>query len=293
MNWKNYFIILVSFGIGLYVGWHPSNENVRTFISTIVLPFGFTGGGLAVMFKLMDWVEKWNTNKKAIKLNYSYTLVNKVLKPRVTTEIDFDTQNNYMLDIKIIGIPDTPEYKRYSFDADICLNEYREIKKSINDRTELIVKHNTKSQIFLEKLISDILKSITPIISTEWNSANPPDSKRFFVRTNIEPDIVKVIRSNYRTYEYFQLSISRDLPLKLSYKDGSTWVESDDKEQLIEIKKTIERKFNTAIKSDDFIQLKNCFKHIKEDIHEDYKNELNRIIINTVNKKNILKGIKV
>lgn len=288
MNWKYYLIILVSFGIGLYFGWHPSNDSVRQYITTVALPIGATGGGLAVVFKLWDWIEKQNIEKEKTKLDYSRKLVETVLNPLSVTEIDFDIQNT--LHIGIVGLPSTSEYKRYSNEVNTCLKEYKEIQKLIRNKDELIEKHNNKSQVFFDKLTSEILSIIEPRIPIEWESSNPTDSKRYFVRKSIESALVKSIRKNYGTYESIPLTVKEN---RLYYDLSIYWVTSDDEKQLTEIKEMIELKFDVNIKSSDFIQLKNCYKHIKEDIHENYKKEINNIIIESVDKNKSLKGIMV
>lgn len=288
MNWKNYLIILVSFGIGLYIGWHPSNESVRQYIATVALPIGATGGGLAVAFKFWDWIEKQNVEKEKTRLDYSRKLAEAVLNPLSITEIDFDIQNT--LHIGIVGLPSTPEYKRYYNDVTICLKEYKEIQKLIRDRDGLIEKYNNISQIFFDELTSDILSNIERRIPIEWKSSNPTDSKRYFVRKSIESDLIKSIRKNYGTYESIPLTVKEN---QLRYDLSINWVTSDNEKQLNEIKEIIESKFNVAVKSLNFVQLKTCFKHIKEDLHEDYKKEINNLIIESVDKNKSLKGIKV
>lgn len=279
MNWK-YIVISLSFGIGFLIGRSPSFENLRTYTEGIVVPAILGGGGIAVVFKFWDLAEKLNREKEKTKLDYSRKLVDNVLIPRAATEIGFDTQNDYNLDIKIIGLPITPEYKRYSNDADVCLKEYKNIQKIIKDINIRIAKHNAISQAFLNKLTSDILSNIKQGIPIEWDSSNPIDSKKYILRNNIESDLIKANRSNYRTYEPISLSISGTI---LTYsRSGNKWIESDDENELKELKEMIETKFDVAIKSPDFIQLKNCFKHIKEDLHEDYKKEIDEIIINTI-----------
>jgi hypothetical protein len=255
----------------------------------VIVPIASGGGVFALVFKLLGWVEKKNTEKKKTELDYSRKLVESVLIPRATIEIDFDTQNEHNLCIKLIGLPTTPEYKRYSNDADGCLKEYKNIQEIINNRDKLIEKHNNKSQAFLDKLTFDIISNIKQRIPIEGDNSTPIDSKRFFNRENIEPDIVKAIRSTYRTHESFQLYISGNF---LNYRRGF-WIQSNDKEELKGIKEAIESTFDIAVKSPDFNQLKNCFKQIKEDLHENYKKEIDKIIIETVDKNNPLKGIKL
>lgn len=218
MSWKNYIIILISFGIGFIIGWHPSTESVRLFVISTIVPFALTGGGIAVVFKLMDWIEKQNTTKATNKLNYSRKLVETVLKPRITTDIDFYSNYEPTLRIKVIGLPTTPEYKRYSNDADACLNRYAEVQKIIKDRDNLIEKHNVNSQIFIDKFISDILIDINQIIPNEYNAFNQTESKRYFNKYNIQLDLSKAIRSAYTTHNNIILSNHGNI---LIYRDGN------------------------------------------------------------------------
>lgn len=155
--------------------------------------------------------------------------------------------------------------------------KYKNIKLLIERRNFYIDKlHNAELQKYSEQLILNILSIIEQRIPIEWNNTRPPESKKYFVRKNIQDDLIEAIRNNYRTHKSILLVIYGD---QLTCNGGSVWIKSDDSKELEEIKELVERKFTIIIKNNTSILLKAYFEEIMN-LHNLIKDEILDIIYN-------------
>lgn len=307
MDSKHYVIILISFGIGFIFGfvfgWYPSAENTRNNIITYVVGNISIGVGVGILVKVWDFITERDKKKEQIKLDYSRTLVAKNLIHRVISEVGFAIQNDYDLFIQIKGLPDTPEYKRYSDDVDTCLKEYKKIQKIIKDRDDRIEQHNTKLKSILAKLNSDIVSNLkqnhptfTELSHTEWAKGNQTPLNYFvkdhlfeiglFVQYCYEKECIFYLDPDQSETDRWGRGTLWKIHLKV------TMIAGIDKKEINDIRNMIIDTFYDAVNSPDFDLLKELFIEI-ESLHRAYKKEIDLIIIETVDKNSPLKNIKL
>lgn len=293
----------IGFIFGFIFGWQPLLESTRNDVITYVIGNISIGVGVGILYKIWGYATEQNEKKELTKLDYSRTLVTNNLIHRVSTDIVFDVQNDYDLSIQIKGLPDTPEYKRYSDDVDTCLREYKKIQEIIEERNNLNEEHNTKLKSFLAKLHSDIVSNLkhnhltfTELNKKEWAKNNQLPLNYFvndflfevglFVQYCYEKECIFYLDADQSETDRWGRGTLWKIHLKV------TMVAGIDKKEINDIRNMIIDTFYDAVNSPDFDRLKKYFKEI-EGLHGAYKREIDQIIIETVNKNKPLKNIKL
>lgn len=222
------------------------------------------------------------------KLEYSKTLVNENLSFRANTKIGFDfVECDLRLQIK--DLPTTEDYTMYSDDIDAYLKSGYENVWGIYENIESLIKqHDAKAQQFAidlkSKIMSELKQKIPKIM--EWNTVGKPPAKYF-----TEHLLNQVVCSVIWFYEH---PIDKDRihnVFIVVYRNNRWQIDrdyllfgSDNEIETREIQQMIIETIDTALRSKDFSNLKDCFENVEAE-HERFVKEIRKII------KDVKRGI--
>lgn len=272
MNWKNYIIIGISLGIGFLlgfiVGWRPAFEGILNYVVS-GLSIGVLLGITGLAIRMVGIIWGWYETKEKKKLAHSEVLLNN-LKLMAETDVGFDGDDKYNLNLQIINIPTTLEYKMYIKNVDAHLKSgYKEVWELIENRESLIDKHNIEARKFLnnlnKKIISDI-KQIIPDI-TEWDSYSQLPVN--YYTEHLLQEVAWNLRFCYTKKCNFNPQFNSETPSegtttwKLTI--SNTLVRGDNKDKIQKVREIIVGAFIAVVHGEDFEILKKSFKNIKDE----------------------------
>ncbi len=246
-----YIISLISFGIGFVIGWHPTFESVRNYVTTGI-SFAILVGVITLVFKLWEILREEGRERSEKRKNHSKQLFTALQS--LTADLYFEDgmfiptspNEKYLEEAKAhIESGYLKEAWEYYKKRDLSINNYNDIK------AQDIFKKTT------EKIIKELQQKSPSLI--EWNGLGQPPIK-YFRPENIFSCVRYIISHSYKQIFPFDNSIQIVLQNNqwlLSCK--SVIVASDNKDELLAIKQIIIDDMKKAFDEDDFNVIKKCF----------------------------------
>ena len=278
---------------------------LKTLVTLAVLEI--VGGGFSYYLIMLRINHEKKETKEKKKLDHSKLLIDKELKFRTNTFIDFSDDDNLELCIKETPI-DTQTHENYSNEINVHLEKgYSEVWKHKTKCDSIINNHNNLAKLFLDTTKEEIIKEIEKrnLSLIEWNGKGQ-SPRKYFIPEYLFLDVENIIQCSYfvsfNIEEYFAINQS-DINLNSKTNEDiivtSTIIEQyperfkweliinhkfaeSDFNDIKELKQIIKAILNVTFTKDDFSKLKKYKKDAKRE-HDLFKNGIIDIIKNVDN----------
>lgn len=277
---------------------------LKTLVTLAVLEI--VGGGFSYYLIMLRINHEKKEKKEKKKLDHSKLLIDKELKFRTNTYIDFSDDDNLELCIKETPI-DTQTHENYSNEINTHLEKgYSEVWKHKTECDSIINNHNNLAKLFLDATKEEIIKKIEKrnLSLIEWNGKGQ-SPRKYFIPEYLFLDVEYIIHNSY--FQYFNIEKycaieQSDISLNSKtnediltativeqYPEHFEWkltinhkfAESDFND-IKELKQIIKAILNVALTKDDFNKLKK-YKKDADMEHGLFKSGITEIIKNVDN----------
>lgn len=251
MRWKESILIaLISFGVGFIVGWHPTFESVRNYVTTGI-SFAIVVGVITLVFKLWEILREGRRERLEKRKNHSKQLY---------TALHSLTVDLYFEDGMFIP---TTQNEKYLEEAKAHIDSgYLKQAWEYNKRQEQSINnYNLKAQDFFKITTEKIIKELrqkSPSL-TEWSGLDQSPAK-YFRPKNIFSCVRYIISHSYKQIfafdDFIQIVLQNNQWHLFCNGDIAT---SDNKDELLAIKQIITDAIKKAFGENDFNLIKKHF----------------------------------